>query len=149
MRMEKRKFRIGELAQQLNVERFVIRFWEKEFNIKSYRSDGGQRFYSEDDLNTFKTVKELLYEKRFTIAGAKQMLKRGGLAPVVKESSIESPSSIIASQVTTFEQSQPQRESSPGAGTPGAGEPGRLPKDITKKLHDLRIKLVALKEQIS
>ena len=34
MKMEKRKFRIGELAKLLEVERFVIRFWEKEFSIK-------------------------------------------------------------------------------------------------------------------
>ena len=49
MRMKKRKFRIGELAEQLNVERFVIRFCEKEFKIKTIRSSGGQRFYQEKD----------------------------------------------------------------------------------------------------
>ena len=74
MRMEKRKFRIGELAKCLEVERFVIRFWEKEFKIKTTRSSGGQRFYSEDDLNTFKTIKELLYQKGFTIAGARKQI---------------------------------------------------------------------------
>ncbi len=74
MRMEKRKFRIGELAEQLQVEQFVIRFWEKEFNIKTFRSNGGQRFYREKDAQVFKKIKELLYEKGFTIAGAKKQL---------------------------------------------------------------------------
>lgn len=74
MKMEKRQFRIGELAKHLGVERFVIRFWEKEFGIKSYRSPGGQRFYQEEDLATFKKIKILLYDKGFTIAGAKQHL---------------------------------------------------------------------------
>lgn len=74
MRMEKRKFRIGELAEQLQVEQFVIRFWEKEFSLKTVRSTGGQRFYREQDLETFKKIKELLYEKGFTIAGAKKQL---------------------------------------------------------------------------
>lgn len=74
MRMEKRKFRIGELAEQLQVEQFVIRFWEKEFNLKTVRSSGGQRFYREKDAQTFKKIKELLYEKGFTIAGAKKQL---------------------------------------------------------------------------
>lgn len=75
MKMQKRKFRIGELAQLLNVERFVIRFWEKEFMMKANRSDGGQRFYDEKDLEKFKQIKELLYERGFTIAGARKQLK--------------------------------------------------------------------------
>lgn len=76
MRMQKKQFRIGELAKQLNVERFVIRFWEKEFNIKPHRSHGGQRFYIEEDLNTFILIKDLLYNNGFTIQGARQQLKK-------------------------------------------------------------------------
>lgn len=75
MKMQKRKFRIGELAKQLAVERFVIRFWEKEFNLRSDRSIGGQRFYSENDLAVFQSIKDLLYLQGFTISGAKQQLK--------------------------------------------------------------------------
>ena len=50
MKMQKRQFRIGQLAENLGVERFVVRFWEKEFKLACDRSDGGQRFYSEQDL---------------------------------------------------------------------------------------------------
>lgn len=74
MRMEKRKFRIGELAEHLAVERFVIRFWEKEFNVKPTRSHGGQRFYDENDAHLFAAIKELLYNRGFTIAGARKEL---------------------------------------------------------------------------
>lgn len=74
MKMQKRLFRIGDLAQKLEVEKFVIRFWEKEFNFKSHRSDGGQRFYSIEDFEQFKQIKTLLYERGFTIAGAKKEL---------------------------------------------------------------------------
>ncbi len=75
MKMERRKFRIGELSRKIGVEQFVIRFWEKEFDIESKRSNGGQRFYDEKDYKRFKKIKELLYEKKFTIAGAKEELK--------------------------------------------------------------------------
>ncbi|MES1226324.1 MAG: MerR family transcriptional regulator [Bacteroidota bacterium] len=75
MRMEKRKFRIGELADHLGVERFVIRFWEKEFSLKAKRSNGGQRFYGDKDIKKFELIKDLLYNKKFTIAGAKKLLK--------------------------------------------------------------------------
>ncbi len=94
MRMQKRQFRIGQLAKQLGVERFVVRFWEKEFGIKTTRSEGGQRFYSEDDLNTFTEIKKLLYQEGFTIAGAKKQLSE----------SDEHATRIIASQRTTIEE---------------------------------------------
>ena len=74
MKMEKKKFRIGQLAQQVGVERFVIRFWEKEFGLASSRSTGGQRFYTEADLELFKQIKTLLYNEGFTISGAKKKL---------------------------------------------------------------------------
>lgn len=74
MKMEKNKFRIGELAEQVGVERFVIRFWEKEFGLNASRSDGGQRFYTEHDLSIFMNIKKLLYEQGFTISGAKKQL---------------------------------------------------------------------------
>ena len=74
MRMQHAHFRIGELAQKVGVERFVIRFWEKEFNLRSPRSNGGQRFYTNKDLETFQTIKNLLYEQKFTIEGAKRFM---------------------------------------------------------------------------
>jgi DNA-binding transcriptional MerR regulator len=76
MKMKNRQFRIGQLAAQLKVEKFVIRFWEKEFGCKTIRSAGKQRFYNQKDLEQFVLIKELLYEKGFTIAGAKKHLSQ-------------------------------------------------------------------------
>lgn len=73
--MSKKQFRIGDLAKELKVKKFVIRFWEKEFDIKSDRSGGGQRFYTSDDLKLFLMIKDLLYNQGFTIAGAKKQLE--------------------------------------------------------------------------
>jgi DNA-binding transcriptional MerR regulator len=104
MKMEKRKFRIGELAHNLQVERFVIRFWEKEFTIKGERSSGGQRFYSENDLKKFQAIKELLYEKKFTIAGARQMLHEQFSPKKTLKGIQASQQDIIASHVTTLDE---------------------------------------------
>jgi DNA-binding transcriptional MerR regulator len=101
MKMQKRKFRIGELAIKLELERFVVRFWEKEFNIKTKRSQGSQRFYDENDLKKFETIKRLLYEEGFTISGAKKKLRD---KPSAKEKSSPKNESIIASQKTTMEE---------------------------------------------
>jgi DNA-binding transcriptional MerR regulator len=95
MKMQKRKFRIGELAHKLELEKFVVRFWEKEFNIKTKRSLGSQRFYDENDLKKFESIKQLLYEEGFTILGAKKKLK---------EKNPTKGESIIASQKTTMEE---------------------------------------------
>lgn len=101
MRMKKRKFRIGELAKQLQVERFVVRFWEKEFSLKTSRSTGGQRFYEEKDLEAFKYIKELLYEKGFTISGAKKQLK-----------TMKKTTSIRPSRKTTIDSNQENKKQS-------------------------------------
>jgi DNA-binding transcriptional MerR regulator len=93
--MQKRKFRIGELAKKLELERFVVRFWEKEFTIKTKRSQGSQRFYDENDLKKFEQIKRLLYEEGFTIVGAKKKLKD---KPAHKNET------VIASQKTTMEE---------------------------------------------
>ena len=77
-KMQQRQFRIGELAKELNVKRFVIRFWEKEFNIKTTRSQGGQRFYSEEDLERFKLIRYLLYTQKYTIDGARKHIQHIG-----------------------------------------------------------------------
>ena len=75
-KMSQKKFRIGELAEELKVKKFVIRFWEKEFDFASDRSQGGQRFYTSQDLNLFLTIKDLLYNQGYTIAGAKAQLSK-------------------------------------------------------------------------
>ena len=75
MKMTKRQYRIGDLAKELKIKKFVLRFWEKELDIKPNRSTGGQRFYQEEDFETFKTIKTLLYERKFTLAGAKKELQ--------------------------------------------------------------------------
>ena len=69
----KQKLRIGRLASHLNVERFVIRYWEKEFNITPQRSMGGQRFYNQSDVKKFETIQHLLHDKKFTIEGARKI----------------------------------------------------------------------------
>lgn len=72
--MEKRKYRIGQIAHNLKLEPFVIRFWEKEFDISSERSAGRQRYYTEIDVKKFRLIKDLLHNQGMTIAGAKKYL---------------------------------------------------------------------------
>ncbi|MDR1921841.1 MAG: MerR family transcriptional regulator [Candidatus Adiutrix sp.] len=76
---EKIYFKIGELSEALKVEAHVLRFWEKEFSqIRPLRVGPRKRLYRRKDLETFREIKRLLYDERFTIAGAKKCLERLG-----------------------------------------------------------------------
>ncbi len=75
-------FRIGEVATAVGVETHVLRYWETEFrSIRPQKSSRGQRVYSRRDVETLMRVKELLYDRGFTIAGARKQLRDGGVEP--------------------------------------------------------------------
>ncbi|MHB8137531.1 MAG: MerR family transcriptional regulator [Smithellaceae bacterium] len=72
---EKAYFRIGEVSKILNVEPYVIRYWETEFKtIKPVRTKTAQRLYRKKDVQELLTIRNLLYQQRFTINGAKKQL---------------------------------------------------------------------------
>jgi DNA-binding transcriptional MerR regulator len=76
-------FRIGEVAQLVGVEPHVLRYWETEFrSIRPGKSSKGQRVYSKRDVDKLHTIKTLLYDHRYTIAGAKRKLRGDGVEPI-------------------------------------------------------------------
>ena len=75
--LDKAFYRIGEVSQLLQVEPYVIRFWEKEFtHIKPERTPSGHRLYQKKDIDALIVIKKLLYERRFTISGARKHLSK-------------------------------------------------------------------------
>ena len=73
---DKRYFRIGEVSSITDVEAYVLRFWQTEFKgIRPRRTSSDQRLYRKSDIELILKIKSLLYEKKFTIRGAKQYLK--------------------------------------------------------------------------
>jgi DNA-binding transcriptional MerR regulator len=68
-------YRIGEACKQLDIQPYVLRYWETEFPVLSpKKSKAGQRVYSEEELRLILRIKQLLYEEGYTIAGAKKKL---------------------------------------------------------------------------
>jgi DNA-binding transcriptional MerR regulator len=68
-------YRIKEVCSITGLKPHVLRYWEQEFrDIKPVKSARGQRLYKRKDLDAIFTIKKLLYEKRFTIDGAKKHL---------------------------------------------------------------------------
>ncbi len=86
---DKEYFRIGEVSKILDVDTYVIRFWESEFkSIKPIRTRTYQRLYRRKDLEELLIIKNLLYADKFTISGAKkQLLKmKGGESQLGRDS---------------------------------------------------------------
>jgi DNA-binding transcriptional MerR regulator len=78
----KRFFRIGETSRIIGVKPYVLRYWEKEFQIiRPKRADSRQRTYQREDIETIGEIKKLLYEEKLTIEGAKKRLKSDKKAP--------------------------------------------------------------------
>ena len=68
---------ITDIEKLLDVKIHVIRYWEKEIPlIQPLKDTYGRRMYSDRDLQIFLRLKYLLYERRFTIEGARQQLYR-------------------------------------------------------------------------
>jgi DNA-binding transcriptional MerR regulator len=84
---DKLYFKIGEVSELLGVEAYVLRYWESEFPSLSPKKSGtGHRLYRRKDVELLLRVKHLLYEKRFTIEGARQWLQAETKKPAAKSS---------------------------------------------------------------
>lgn len=77
-------YSIGEVSGLTGLKPHVLRYWETQFDmISPSKNRGGSRVYRMRDIETVLLVKHLLYEKRFTVEGAKRELKemrQGGRA---------------------------------------------------------------------
>jgi DNA-binding transcriptional MerR regulator len=73
---DKSLFRIGEVSRVTSTKPFVLRYWETEFPmLQPVKSPKGHRLYRREDIDTVFTIKRLLYDEGFTIAGARRHLR--------------------------------------------------------------------------
>ncbi len=76
----KRYYRIGEVSRITDVKPYVLRYWESEFRwMAPAKSRSKQRLYRQRDIEVIQLIKRLLYEERFTIAGARKKLQDMGI----------------------------------------------------------------------
>lgn len=78
-------FRIGDVADILGVQPYVLRYWESQFRvIRPKKSQSGHRVYSKSDVEVALLVKRLLYEERYSIEGARKKLQELKSLPPVE-----------------------------------------------------------------
>lgn len=72
---DKNYFSIGEVSRITLVKQYILRYWESEFKLlRPARRVSGQRKYTREDISRILKVKNLLYEKKYSIAGAKKFM---------------------------------------------------------------------------
>ncbi|MFN2266987.1 MAG: MerR family transcriptional regulator [Desulfonatronovibrio sp.] len=76
MSQEGKRYKIGQAAELLGLETYVLRFWETEFSqLRPHRTSKGQRYYTYDHILLLKKIKKLLYVDKLTIDGARMRLE--------------------------------------------------------------------------
>ena len=73
---KKRYYSISEVSEMLDVKQHILRYWEGEFSkLRPRKNRAGNRAYTERDIKIIILIKNLLYEEKYTIEGAKNHLK--------------------------------------------------------------------------
>jgi DNA-binding transcriptional MerR regulator len=83
---DKAEFKIGEVAKLLDLEPYVLRYWEDEFErLDPEKTDTGQRVYGRGDIELLIRIRHLLYTEKFTIKGARRQfeLAEEGESPIL------------------------------------------------------------------
>jgi DNA-binding transcriptional MerR regulator len=66
-----KKLSIGKVSKIVDLPQSVLRYWETVFeHFNPEKSEGGTRRYSQEDVDAILEIKNLLYKKKYTIAGA-------------------------------------------------------------------------------
>ena len=93
---DKMYFRIGEVSRLTGLKQHVLRFWETEFpSIAPKKMGSNHRMYRRKDVELILEIKHLLYEKRFTIEGARKFLET---KPKAAAKATRKPMPVVSNQ---------------------------------------------------
>lgn len=74
---------IGEVADELDVPKHVLRFWEGKFpQIRPMKRGGGRRYYRPEDMELLRGIRHLLHAEGYTIKGVQKILREAGVDEV-------------------------------------------------------------------
>lgn len=134
---DKLYFKIGEVTKITGIKQHVLRYWESEFPfIRPQKNQSNQRLYRRRDVEAVLAIKHLLYDKKFTIDGARKQLRDEGIDAALPPPDPEK----VAEQA----RNKALEEMSDAM----AKERARIIKSYTKQLVDLRQEVLKLLKEI-
>ena len=79
-KIEKLYYAISEVSEISQLKQYVLRYWETEFPmLHPKKNRAGNRSYRQSDIDTILKIKDLLYNQKYTIEGARERLKAGNV----------------------------------------------------------------------
>lgn len=76
---------ISEVAEDLDVPKHVLRFWEGKFaQLRPMKRGGGRRYYRPEDIDLLRGIRRLLYNDGYTIKGVQKILREQGVRFVME-----------------------------------------------------------------
>lgn len=119
---------IGEVADELDVPKHVLRFWEGKFpQIRPMKRGGGRRYYRPEDMELLRGIRHLLHAEGYTIKGVQKILREQGIDQVktlVREATL-APSRVPRGKTAGKKPKAEGRKSAAPAGPSATGEPAR------------------------
>ena len=138
--IKKLYYSIGEVSEATDLKQYVLRYWESEFpQLSPAKNRAGNRTYREKDIELVNFIKTLLYEKKYTIEGARQKLKElQDNGQPLNVLSLEEP-------VAAAPAPPAQPSGQPGvSNAPTSSRGGMTPESYKKFLTNLRVELKQL-----
>lgn len=101
---------ISEASDELNVPQHVLRFWETKFSqIRPLKRGGRRRYYRPEDLALLVSIRDLLYDKGYTIKGVQRLLKEGAAGRAVTADQTESRDHADATAIPKLQDAVPEQ----------------------------------------
>ncbi len=134
--MKKKTYTKEHIAQKLGIQTYIMSGWEKQFEIEP-EINNGEKIYTRKHLAQLRTIKELLYEKGFSLDAAKNYVKH--------QKTLEG-STLIAAAPLNFDKQQQVSSSSPAD---LLLQPTKVPlSEQGTQIQQVRKQLLAVKEQL-
>ncbi len=92
---------ISEVADKLDVQQHVLRFWETKFSqVRPLKRGGGRRYYRPEDVALLERIHHLLYTEGYTIKGVQKLMKEHGKAKMIA-TQLQANNSNVSAQPQT------------------------------------------------
>src|SRR5438067_13098403 len=92
LQIKKLYYSISEVSRMVGLEQYILRYWETEFEeLRPQKNRAGNRIYSNRDIKFILRVKELLREQRYTIEGAKHIIRGERISDAKNDTPSEMP----------------------------------------------------------
>lgn len=135
---------ISEVADDLDVPKHVLRFWEVKFTqLKPMKRGGGRRYYRPEDVDLLKGIRQLLYSEGYTIKGVQRILREQGIRFVMdyRPPAQDKPTGVVIHR-NIPDIAADARSATTDIDDELIGE-GNLPEDLTMRLRSVLAELEA------